>query len=83
MYLEDDIKQAKAELIRSKKATCILKAELQALTNPARIQRLTDKYIGDTMEPATAIDEDIDGYCSSYDEKKVDKLAELINEEER
>ena len=64
MYLEDDIRRAKAELIRCKKASCILKAELQALTNPIRIQHLTDKYIGDAMEPATAIDGDIDGYCS-------------------
>lgn len=83
MYLEDDIKRAKIELVRCKKANSLLKAELQALTNPTRIQHLTDKYIGDAMQPATAVDEDIDGYCSSYDEKKVEKLTELIGEEEK
>lgn len=80
MSLSDDIKATKAELVKSKKYNKILHAEWQALTNPDRIQKLADMHLGKNFEPASVIDAPIDGYCSAYDEKKVDQLLELIND---
>lgn len=81
--LEDDIKRTKRAIKQYKKDYCILQAEWQALTNPDRIQILSDKYLGSKMEPAKAVNVPIDGFCSDYDEHKMDKLVDLITEYEQ
>ena len=80
MELADKIKHAKAELVYHKKYRKILQAEWQALTNPERIQALTDRHLGAEYVNADIISVKIDGYCAARDEKKSEQLAELIDE---
>lgn len=81
--LEDNIKKTKRAIKQYKKDYCILQAEWQALTNPDRIQILSDKYLASKMEPAKAINVPIDGFCSACDEHETSKLVDLITEYEQ
>ena len=52
MQIEDDIARTKRAIVEAKRDRHILRAEWKALTDPDRIQRLTEKYLNvEQMNP--------------------------------